>query len=66
VIYNNGEQVKVSQAQSLEKHGGIKQMYVSGSEDQVYLVQFADLSLHYFSQNFKFQWSREEALSSIK
>ena len=66
VIFNNGQQVKSLNSLSLEKHGGIKQMYVSGSEEPVYLIQFSDLSLHYFSQNFKFSWSREEALSSIQ
>ena len=52
VFYNNGLGVKSLTSHSLEKHGGIKQMHVSGSEEQVYLIQFKDLSLHYFSNNF--------------
>lgn len=48
---------------SLEKNGAVKNFFVSGVKD--YLVQFEDISLHYFELN-KLKWSREEALSQIQ
>jgi hypothetical protein len=45
---------------SLEKNGAVKNFFMSGSKD--YLIQFEDISLHFFEEN-KLKWSREEALS---
>ena len=47
---------------SLEKNGLVQSFFTGGSKD--YLIQFADISLHFF-EDTKLKWSREEGLSQL-